>query len=115
LRQHVRFAGGLLHPKERLRLPFVKIASMNPYESPRVAPRSRQRFSLRLILLIPAVLLFALAAIELFKYFEVVERGKRSARRLPPTMYSQHSGAAFAFGALGLACVVSAFRKSKAE
>ena len=96
-------------------LPADKIASMNPYESPQVAPRSRQRFSLRLILLIPAVLLFALAANEVFKHFEVVERGRKSARRLPPTMYSQHSGAAFAFGALGLVCVVSAFRKSKAK
>jgi hypothetical protein len=29
-------------------------------------------------------------------------------------VYSSYSGAAFAFGALGLACAVSAFRKSKA-
>lgn len=115
MRERVRFAGDLLHPKVRLGLPSDKIASMNPYESPRVAPKSRQRLSLRLIMLIPAALLFALAAIQLFKYFEVVERGKRSARQLPPTVYGSHSGAAVAFGALGLACVAIAFRKSKAE
>jgi hypothetical protein len=58
---------------------------MNPYESP-PAINPPRKFSVRLLLLLPAVLLFSFAAYQFVLQFAVYERAARTARPLPSTI-----------------------------
>jgi hypothetical protein len=82
---------------------------MNPYESPQeVAPR---KLSWRLLLLLPAALLFLAVGYELLLHVGVYELANRSARPLPPTMYTEHLGLVVGATALALAFTAAAFSK----
>jgi hypothetical protein len=83
---------------------------MNPYESP---PQMNwpKLLSWRLIRLLPAVLLFAVAHYSMLHQLAVVERARTSAVPLPPTMYTQHVGLAVGAIALGLAFTIAALRE----
>jgi hypothetical protein len=66
--------------------------------------------SWRLLLLLPAALLFAFGGFEIFQHLAVLEQAKLATRPLPLTMYGEHSGMAVASFALGLAFLVGALR-----
>jgi len=71
----------------------------------------RKLASWRLILLLPAFLLFSLGGYEIIQHIAVLKRGEDAIRPLPPTMYGAHSGMAAACIALGLVFVLGAMRK----
>lgn len=83
---------------------------MNPYESP-PAINPPRKFSVRLLLLLPAVLLFSFAAYEVVLQFAVYERAARMARPLPPTMFTEHLAFAIGASALALSFTVAAISK----
>ena len=67
--------------------------------------------SWRLVLLLPALLLFAFAAYEIVQHLAVLDRADNATKPFPPTMYGEHSGMAVASFALALAFVVAALRR----
>lgn len=68
----------------------------------------------RLLWLLPAGLLFAGAGLQVAEHRAVLARIARSGlprAKVPPTVYSEHSGMAVALACLGLVFVILAFRR----
>jgi hypothetical protein len=72
--------------------------------------------SWRLLLLVPAILLFAAMVQEVVRYREVSEKYARlgiQPDKVPPTAFGEHSGLAIAYGAMSLIFVVLALRSRR--
>lgn len=70
--------------------------------------------SWRLLWLLPAGLLFAGAGYQIAEHRAVLARIARSGlprAKVPPTVYSEHSGLALALACLGLVLAILAFRR----